>query len=92
MQLRKTPRPFTQDELDYIKENAEKMTMKEIAIELKRSYASIHTKYSEIKSFVPRGSKTKKKYIPPPPKPIIQRPPAQYSNKPTGLNTHISGM
>lgn len=82
MQKRATPVKFSEKELEFIKENADRMTIKEIAYILDRPYCSIHTKICELKSYVPRGTKTKKKYTPPPPpEKTFVRPPAVYSNK-----------
>lgn len=76
---------FSEGEVEFIKENMEKMTLKQIALAMDRPYASVHDKALELRRFVPRGNSTKKKYIPPPPREkTFERPPAVYSNKQYG--------
>lgn len=82
MQKRTHSVKFSEKEIEFIKEHMDILTMKQIAIAMDRPYCSIHTKVCELKSYVPRGNKTKKKYIPPPPsEKKFERPPAVYSNK-----------
>jgi hypothetical protein len=86
MQKRNKPRPFTEEELDFIRENVMTKSIKELAYELKRPYASVYTQAALVRSKLPALPKyklVKKKYTftGEPPKPTIQRPPAVYSNK-----------
>lgn len=86
MQQRNTPRPFMPEELDFIKNNIMTMTIKEMAITLKRPYASVYQQASLLRSPLPKIHKSKlekKRYnfVAEPTKPAIKRPPAEYSNK-----------
>lgn len=86
-----TAKKFTQEEVDFIRENVLTMTIKEIAYALKRPYASIYTQVSLIRRKLPTPkctpsvAKKQYTYYTEPEKKPFQRPPAVYSNKPTGI-------
>ena len=88
--MRKPAKAFTKEELDYIQQNYMDKSIKEMAIHLGRSYNTLWPHVNALRIKVPpppkyKSVKLKHINIAEPPKPPRQRPPAQYSNKPTGI-------